>query len=404
MEVGQPARRPVAGAGVLMRVLMLSDVYFPRVNGVSTSIQTFVEALQEAGDVVRLVVPRYGPDDPGQPNLTRIPSRGIFVDPEDRMMKWRSLWGASGAIGAFDIVHVQTPFVAHYAGVRLARRHGVPVVVSYHTYFEEYLYNYIPLIPKRLLRYAARRFSRSQCASVDGLIVPSQAMLETLRGYGVSTRAAVIATGIDAPQFERASGARFRQRYGIPPGRPTLVFVSRVAWEKNIGFLIDVLARVRRQIPDVLLIIAGEGPAESGLRRKAATLNLTDSILFVGYQSREQELQDCYAAGDVFVFASRTETQGLVLLEAMACGVPVVSTAVMGTNDIISPQQGAVMAEEDVEDFSGKVVHLLSDPDRRRMLGTQARAFARAWSAEAQAQRLATFYRDVCIRHRDGAI
>jgi 1,2-diacylglycerol 3-alpha-glucosyltransferase len=159
-----------------------------------------------------------------------------------------------------------------------------------------------------------------------------------------------------------------------------------------------MLPAVKARVPDVLLVIAGEGPAAPGLKRKAAQLGLTGNVLFVGYLARSGALQDCYQAGDAFVFASRTETQGLVLLEAMALGVPVVSTAVMGTAEVLDDGRGCVVAQEQVDDFAAKTTGLLLDAELRRRLGDEARAYAAHWSAPALAQRLCGFYQRVLGR------
>ncbi len=379
-----------------MRILMISDVYFPRVNGVSTSIMTFRRTFLEQGHEVTLVAPDYGHGEPDS-HIQRIPSRYLFVDPEDRMMKAGDImkfcpqWKAEG----YDIVHIQTPFVAHYIGVKLARRLGVPCVESYHTFFEEYLYHYVPLLPKALMRFAARRFSSGQCNNVDALVVPSTAMLEVLRRYGVRARAEVIPTGIDLDVFRGGDGAGFRERYGIAKDRPTLVHVGRVAFEKNIGFLLKVVAEVRRSIADVLLVIAGEGPALAGLEKQAQRLGLEDNVMFIGYLARDGALLDCYHAGDAFVFASRTETQGLVLLEAMALGVPVVSTAVMGTRDILDAGKGALVAEENVADFAAKTVSVLRDRALRQRLSTEGAEYVNEWSEQANAEKMLAFYASV---------
>ena len=324
-----------------MRVLMISDVYFPRVNGVSTSTATFMRELLDLGHQVRLLAPEYPqPWEDGLP-VQRVPSRSVVVDKEDRMMRWRAAWEAGLAAGReCDVVHVQTPFVAHYLGRKLARRLGVPLVESYHTFFEEYLFHYLPGVPKGLMRYLARRFSRSQRREVDALVVPSGAMLEKLRGYGVSTRAEVIPTGLDMAKFRGGDGAAFRARLGLGADTPVLVHVGRIAHEKNIDFLVAAFSRVRETIPRAVLVIAGEGPALNHVKALVERLGLTPAVHFVGYLDRRNSLLDCYRAGDAFVFASRTETQGLVLLEAMALGVPVVSTAVMGTRDILAPGRG----------------------------------------------------------------
>lgn len=381
-----------------MRILMISDVYFPRVNGVSTSIQTFAREFQALGHEVTLIAPDYGQETEQGFEILRIPSRFLPVDPEDRILRIRPIRALTETLRErrFDILHIHTPFIAHYEGVRWGRALGIPVVESYHTFFEEYLDKYIRFLPRALLRAAARRFSSSQCNTVDGLIVPSQAMLQVLRDYGVSNRASVIPTGIDARPFENGDGVDFRRRHGIPLDQPVMVHVGRLALEKNIGFLIDVLEQVRREVPEVLLLIAGEGPARAGLEREVAQRGLDGNTLFAGYLKRDGELQACYRAGDIFIFASRTETQGLVLLEAMASGVPVVSTAVMGTKEVLDGGHGAALiAEERVDDFAAKAIQLLRDPTLRVRMGEAAIHYARTWSAPALAERMLESYRAV---------
>jgi glycosyltransferase involved in cell wall biosynthesis len=178
-----------------------------------------------------------------------------------------------------------------------------------------------------------------------------------------------------------------------------LLFVGRVAHEKNIGFLLKVLAHVRREIPDALFVIAGEGPARDTLEQETENLGLTGNVMFIGYLDRHTELNDCYRAADIFVFSSRTETQGLVLLEAMAQGVPVVAIAEMGTRDVLCEGEGVWIATEQVEDFAGKVVRLLGDSNTRAILGEAGREYALKWSAGSMAERMLEFYRVVIERY-----
>lgn len=381
-----------------MRVLMISDVYFPRINGVSTSIQTFRRDLRELGVQSLLVTPQYPQgDQPADPSIRRVRSRFVPRDPEDRMMRRGDIRRLLPELyeQAWDVVHIQTPFIAHYAGLELARRLDVPAVETYHTYFEEYLHHYVPLLPRPLMRFVARHFTRSQAESVDRLIAPSRAMRDALTAYGVHTPIEIIPTGLEADRFEPGDGARFRERCGIAPERPVLVHVGRIAHEKNIDFLLRMLVPVRAAIPDILLLIAGEGPALEHCRRFAAELELTANVHFAGYLDRRRELLDCYRAGNLFVFASRTETQGLVLLEAMAQGVPVVSTAHMGTIDILGPGRGCVVAEEHEHQFAAEVIRLMEDALLRKRLGRDAQAYAATWSSREQAGRLLQLYRDV---------
>jgi 1,2-diacylglycerol 3-alpha-glucosyltransferase len=306
-----------------LRILMLSDVYFPRVNGVSTSIQTFRHDLGSEGCKSVLFAPRYPQARDDEPGIHRIRSRRLPLDPEDRIIAVGDLERAVlENPGRFDLVHIHTPFVAHRVGLRIARRLRLPAVESYHTFFEEYFHHYLPFAPRALLRAVARAISRRQCNAVDAVVAPSPQMAEVLREYGVRSEIHVIPTGLDTKLLAGGDGARFRARHGIAPGRPVMLTVGRVAFEKNIGFLLPVVAQVRRSIPDVLFVIAGEGPALPALRREVAGRRLDGNVRFVGYLDRGGPLLDCYRSANAFVFASRTETQGLVLLEAMALGLP----------------------------------------------------------------------------------
>ncbi len=385
-----------------MRILMVSDVYFPRVNGVSTSIQTYRTDLLAAGHQCLLVAPEYPVSMADDEALFRLPSRRVPRDPEDRLLSLKRLrqWSLALQPGEIDIVHVQTPFTAHYAGVSIAKRLGVPVVESYHTYFEHYLHHYLPALPAALTRRFARRVTLSQCRQVSRLLSPSRQMADALRAYGVQTPIDVMPTGLPPSAFALGEGARFRQLHDIPATRPLALFVGRVAHEKNIDFLLRMLGALRARCPEALLVIAGEGPAEGHLHRQVQALGLTRNVLFVGYMERFTTLPDCYHAADVFVFASRTETQGLVLLEAMAQGTPVVSTAVMGTVDVLTGANGAVVVPEDEQLFAAAVAELLHDRERRARLSVLAREDARRWASAAMAEKLVAVYAGVIEQHR----
>lgn len=385
-----------------MKVLMISDVYFPRVNGVSTSIQTFRCELAALGHQVDLIAPEYPGAQAAESGVMRVASRYVPFDPEDRMMRSGELRALMPRLRAekYDLVHIQTPFVAHYRGIEIAGELGVPRVETYHTFFEEYLFHYVPLLPREFLRGLSRRFSRTQCNRMNALIVPSGAMRDKLADYGVTVPMHVIPTGIPVTQFAGGDRGTFRRKHGIPEGRPVLLFVGRVAYEKNIEFLLRALRLAVAQNPQLMLVIAGEGPALESLRKLTGKLALQEHVLFVGYLDRSGTLLDCYRAADAFVFASRTETQGLVLLEAMALGVPVISTAVMGTRDIVGPRRGALVPQDDVADFSAHIVTLMNNPDLRARLSGEGRVYVREWHADTLARRLAAAWQEV-VASRD---
>lgn len=389
-----------------MNILLISDVYFPRVNGVSTSIRTFAEQLLKLGHSIHLIAPDYGQDNHSVTEdeawITRVPARKIYFDPEDKLMKYGEVLRLLPSLKSknFDLVHIHTPFIAHFAGLKLAKKLGVPVIETYHTFFEDYLHHYLPWIPKVVAKRLARFISKKQCNQLDAIVAPSKPMLDVLRSYGVSVNAEVIATGLQESSFAEADGDQFREKYQIPLGKQMLLYVGRVAHEKNIGFLLKVVRRLSVQQPEILLVITGEGPAEHSLHQQVQALGIEKNVQFIGYLDRNTELNACYKAADIFVFASKSETQGLVLLEAMAQGTPVVAIAELGTASILVEGQGAHISTEDETVFAQKINDLLTNPIARNILGDVGRVYARKhWSASAKADQMLHFYRALQSKH-----
>lgn len=385
-----------------LNILMISDVFFPRINGVSTSIETFAETLLDQGHKLTLIAPEYPADWSGYFEVIRIPSMRLPFDPEDRLMSKRLIRKHLPELKtrSFDLVHIQTPFIAHYAGIFLARALGIPSVVSYHTYFEAYFEKYLPWLPSGLLRHVARSYSASQCNQVNAIISPSSQMLAKLREYGANTRAEIIPTGIKLERYRRQPSRTFRQKHGIAEEDNVLLYVGRVAHEKNIPFLLDMLNEIQDQDVDARLVIAGEGPAQKSLQSRAHALGLEESVVFVGYLDRATELVDCYHSADVFVFSSETETQGLVLLEAMACDLPVVSIASMGSQDVLVDGQGCLVSTLDVNDFADRVISLLKQPELARQVRDAGRQYVAKWSQQNKGLQLIEFYRHTLQLYR----
>ena len=344
-----------------------------------------------------LVVPAYPQVTTPEENVIRVPARPVPFDPEDAIMGWRALQQQLAAVPAkrCDLVHIQTPFLAHYAGLKLARARGVPVVATCHTYFEDYLHHYMPLLPGFAGAWLARSVMTRQLNAVNAVVSPSEQVRQRLLEYGVTRPIHVIPTGMTEDRFTPGAGARFRGQYGIAPKRPLILNVGRVAHEKNLGFLLRMFVQVLRDRPDALLVIAGEGPARTALEYEAHRLGIGTNVRFVGNLDRERGLNDCYAAADAFVFASRTETQGLVLLEAMAQSRPVVSTACLGTRSVLTAASGACVVEEAEEDFAAAVLHVLKQPDQARAMGEKGRTWAAQWSSMTQAERMAGLYQEL---------
>lgn len=377
-----------------MRVLLISDVYFPRINGVSTSIQTFLRATSKS-DEVCLIAPDYGVpwNDEGH-NVIRLRSYPTPGDHEDRLMYGHEVRKLLLQLRkqCFDAVHIHTFGIAFYEGVKLARALKLPVISTYHTHFEEYLPHYVSFLPASITRFGCHQLAIWECNAVDSVVVPSQAMASALQSYGVRSKMQVVSTGIDLDHFRNGDGSRFRRRYRIKPNRQMLLFVGRVAPEKNVDFLIRMLGKAVVRFPDLLLVIVGGGHDLDRLQDIVRSLGLSRNVIFTGWLSRDTELLNGYDAADIFVFASRTETQGLALLEAMAMGLPIVSTSRLGSADTVQPQRGAIVAPEDESYFAGEVCRLLGDARRRAVLSSEATRYAETCSATAMVRRLSNVY------------
>ena len=255
-------------------------------------------------------------------------------------------------------------------------RHGLPLVATYHTFFEDYLHHYVPILPRAIGRFLARRFTLSQCDDVAALIAPSAPMRDALLAYGVKTPIEVLPTGLPAESFRPATAHGFASDSGSNlAGRWCCTWVVSRTRRTSTSCCACSCGCAQR-CPEALFVIAGEGPARAHLMSLAQDLEIDRAVRFIGYLERNSELPDCYAAGDAFVFASRTETQGLVLLEAMAQGTPVVSTAELGTRSILTPGCGAFVVPEDEAVFADGVAQALDlakDDPRRGQLRAHAR-------------------------------
>lgn len=383
-----------------LNILFISDVYFPCVNGISTSIRSFAAELRALGHTVHLLAPADARAVDDEDWVTRLPARASRLSASGLLLRTGASMRQLDALrrARYDLIHVHTPFAARRLGRRLARRLGIPCVATHHTRLVDELRPALPWLPARLLHFVAARMTRWQGNGLRALVAPSPPVQALLRQCGVRVPIEVVATGLAAADFVTADGSAFRRRHGIAADAPLLLYLGRLAAEKNIGFLLRVSAQLRHALPRHTLLIAGEGPLRAELERDAAALGIAPNVRFIGNLDRHGELQACYRAADVLVFASRAETQGLVVLEALAQGTPVVALAELGTQAVLREEVGALAAAADETAFAARVAALLRDPAWRRELGEAARSHAvTCWMARAQTMKLVDFYRGLLV-------
>lgn len=386
-----------------MRVLHISDAYLPRIGGLSTSIGTTLAALEDEGIDTVLIAPSYDRDTRASPlqganpyrsgRIVRVPARGVPVSSEDRLMRWRALGAALDSLASekFDIVHVHTPFMAHRAGIAFARRLGILAVATYHTLFGEYASHYIPGLPRALGLALAAAHARYQAREYRAIVAPSPGTDAMLRSFGVRAPIFVIPTGLPASAFVPGDAEAFRKAHRIGSDRRILLYAGRVAREKSLPFLIDVLARVRIREPRALLAIAGDGPARAAVEANARALGAASHVRWCGYLDRESHLRDAYAAASAFVFASSTETQGLAMLEAMAQGAPVIARDMPGAD----PRCPAIIVERDLGPFTSAVLEILKSPELKQSRRIASIQFAQLYSSRNMGRALAALYRSL---------
>ena len=380
-----------------MKILFLSDVYFPRVNGVSTSIKVFKNDLKKLGHEVHLICPAYNEKNTDK-TITTIKSKPIFFDPEDHLMSWTELNKKIEWIKKqkFDLIHIQTPFIAHYFGKKLAKTLNVPIIETYHTSFEDYLHLYLPILPESFARWLSRNIAKYLCNHCHGIISPSEQLKETLKNYQVTKPIKVVPTGLPDQSFKKTNKYTFRKLYNISPTDPLLLFVGRVAHEKNIDFLLHVYKYIARENKSIKFLITGEGPAFEHIQKLIKKLNLGRSVILTGYLEANNELLNCYASSDLFIFASKTETQGLVLIEAMAQGLPVVALAENGTKSILENNPGAIIAKDDPKEFAKTCLRLLNNKKKLSEMSVKAKKEAKQkWGSVAQTEKLIALYEEV---------
>ncbi len=309
------------------RVGLFSECYQPIQNGIVTSLITLTASLRardRAYVVVTPEMPRFRDVDR---NVSRVASLPLPTRTAYRL----TVPYLSRDIGGVSVVHAHSAFVTGWLALRTARRACVPLVFTYHTQLEAYAH-YVPLQPN-VARAVATRLTRAYANAADAVIVPTRAMNDRLRAMGVRSRIEVVPTGIDVARFARGSRSDdVRARLGVAREEFLILCVGRLGREKNVELALHAFARLDE--PRARLVIVGDGAHRAALERECVRANIGSRVSFAGELPRDA-LPDVYASADAFVFTSHSETQGLVLVEALASGVPIVAIDAPQTADVL---------------------------------------------------------------------
>ncbi|WP_417416533.1 glycosyltransferase [Hoeflea sp.] len=319
-----------------MKILMFTNTYTPHVGGVARSVSELAAGLRRAGDEVLVVAPEFANMTTEETGVHRISAVQNFAG-SDFSVPLPLSPGLADATEAFDpdIIHSHHPFLLGDTALRTASFLDVPVVFTHHTRYE--LYGHYVAQDSELLKRLALSLSLGYCDLCDGVIAPSRSIADFLADHGVRTPVTVVPTGVDVSCFAGGVGARGRSALSIPEDVFLVGHVGRLAPEKNLGFLTEAFSLFLKQNPDAHVLVVGDGPSRLMMQQTLEREGMGNRAHFAGVL-RGAALADAYAAMDVFAFSSFSETQGLVLVEAMTAGSPVVALDAPGARDVVTDQ------------------------------------------------------------------
>ncbi|APT75382.1 glycosyl transferase family 1 [Marinitoga sp. 1137] len=380
-----------------MNIGIFSDVYFPQKNGVSTAVKLYKQEMEKLGHNVYLFVPRYSHNyKRNEKNVFEFPAIKFLFEKEQRIAI-----PISGDIFKIkdlelDIIHSQDPFSMGILAEFLAKLLKIKHVGTHHTMYEYYR-KYLPLIIRPTLKQT-QKMIRNWCLKLDKVISPTENIKEVLVDYGVpEDHIVVIPTGIETEIFNKEITWNLREEYNIMPDERILLFVGRLGPEKNIDFLINVFSKVVNNEKNTKFVIIGDGVEREKLEEMVVNLSLQEKVIFTGGQPREKVLE-AYKQADIFVFASYTETQGLVVLESMAAGTPVVALGKMGVYDLLNHENaGGIMIKElNEDDFVHEILRVLKDHELHKQLSENGIKFVKEnYSIEVSVKKIIEVYKDV---------
>ncbi len=384
-----------------MNIGIFTDVYKPSINGVTSSIESFRGELEKRGHKVYTFCPFVEGAIP-EKNVFRLPAIDE-LSPENFPIGVPFLPIVTKTIKPLklDIVHTQLPFLVGALGHRAAQKLNLPEIHTYNTLLTEYAH-YMPAhLLQPLAKYGLKRLSKNFCNRSDIVIAPSPSIKQVLISYGVYSKIVVNPTGIDVKQFHRISDVEkleICQEYNIPTDKKIIIFGGRLAQEKNLTFLLDCYEKIILKRKDTFLIYAGGGPSESKLKMSIKSRGLEDDVMVTGFIDHT-EIAKLFGIGDIFAFPSITETQGLVISEAMAAGCPVVAINIMGPKDVVENNVNGFLVSNNKKDFSEHITTLLDDEKLREKMSQNAIKCAQSLSIEKCTDGLLSIY-EMAIQHK----
>ncbi|MFC1483180.1 glycosyltransferase [Candidatus Margulisiibacteriota bacterium] len=392
-----------------MKILFITEVYLPYLSGVTVSLATFVKYLARQEHEIAIIAPGYPQrqyknvnvedavrDGGGNITILRLPSFPSFRYPGFRValpMK-RKMWKFIKEFKP-DVIHSQAPFTLGRIGAKFAKKLNVPLFYTFHTMFHDYVH-FIPLIPGFVTVPLMIRYVRNFCHKCSRVVVPTPIVEDVVHTtYNIKTPLVVIPTGVDDDAISTIDRQRIRKGLNLDPADKVLLYCGRLSKEKNIEFLIDAMVPLLEKRPDMRLMIVAGGPLLEFYKKYAIKKKVEKNVIFTGQVTRDV-VYDYIAAGDLFVSASKTETQGLVLMEAKAIGIPAIGIAEGGTINMIEDGVDGFLVQDNINQFTEKVLEVVNDDELLQKLKEGAiEQTHKKFLASVTAQKLVDSYNSV---------
>lgn len=378
-----------------MRIGLFSDAYIPEISGVTTTVRWLKEELESLGHVVYVYAPHYsGVED--ESGIFRFRS-GTFAFHKASRVALPFNLAASRSFKDLDVLHSHSPFSMGLVAIGVAMRYHIPHVHTYHTHLMEDR-RYLPR-PLRPREQETAKIISAFCNRCTLITAPSTPIKEELLSYGVRRPITVFPFGVKLSLFEQPPTWDARSELNIPDQAQILLYAGRLAMEKNLPFLISAYQKIHKELPASVLVLAGDGPLRASTEEQVREMGIADSVRFAGFLDHPR-LVDLYKTSDLFVFASKTETQGLVLAEAMAGGTPAVAVGALGVLDVVQDGINGILVPEDEQVFVEQTLSLMRDEERYSMLQQGALASAEELSTKKSTLRLLQVF-DKCLNARE---
>ncbi|MCX6765511.1 MAG: glycosyltransferase [Candidatus Moranbacteria bacterium] len=383
-----------------MKIGIFTNNYLPNPYGVANSIESFRRQFEKLGHTVYIFAPRTKGYTDQNPNVFRYPSIDIkykisfpLAIPYSRRIS-KILEKLD-----LDIIHSQHPTLLGKTAMKWARRKKIPLVLTWHTLHEHYVH-FAPLVPKKLAIWWINRKAVKYANRCDAVVTPTESVKKIIQDLGVINENIIpIPTGVEEEFYQNTNRNLIRKKYNISDDEILLLLVSRLTAEKNIEFLFRAIIRVLKLANNSKFLVAGEGHLVPKLKSMVKDNDMKNRVIFVGVVDKK-EIKNYYAAADIFVYASKSETQGMIISEAMYAGLPIVAVNATGSKDLVEDSVNGFLVPEDENKFAEAVSKLVGNAELRRKFGENSAGIAREkYTDKVCAQRMLEIYA-AALKHK----